>query len=205
MVMNRRWLAASLAAGSLGFAGLLVACSSGASPAAQPKVPSFTTPAATSSSAAAPTVPKECTLFAVAAEVDGIVGHQLPGAMIQVVGIPEASIGRTGRLDCYYGVVPGQPLATAAVTIGLASYTDAAIAQHRAALTVNGARNSGAATSDVTVGTTHAVYIAGQQNQELVLTKGNETILITAANGVLAQGKVGDQLVALAQRALSPQ
>jgi hypothetical protein len=108
-------------------------------------------------------------------------------------------------LDCYYGWQQGQPLATAAVTIGLAAYADAATAQHRAALTVNSARDAGATTSDVLVGKTQAVLIVTANGQELVMSKGNETVLVTAANGVLAQGQASVALVALAQKALSGQ
>jgi hypothetical protein len=203
MVMNRRWWAAACAVGAFGLAGLLVACSSSVAPTAKPKVPSFTTATTATSSASANAVPKDCTSFAVAADVDQIVGHQLSGAMNQVVGIAEPSISRLSRLDCYYGWQQGQPLSAAAVTIGLAAYTDASAAQHRAALTVNSARNSGATTSDVLVGKNQAVLIVTQNGQELVMSKGNETVLVTAATGVLAQGQASGQLVALAKKALS--
>jgi hypothetical protein len=140
---------------------------------------------------------------AAAADVDQIVGHQLPGSMAPVVGIPIPSINRTARLDCYYGIPVGQPVAAAVLTISIASYTDAQSAQHRARVTVASARNAGATTSDVLVGAEHAVLVAGAQNQELVLAHGNLTVLVSAVNGVLPQGKVGPPLIALAQRALS--
>jgi hypothetical protein len=202
--MNRRWLAAGSAVAALGLVGLLVACSSGVAPQTQarPNVPSFSSPT-TRASAVATAVPKSCSVIAAAADVDQVVGHQLVGSMNQVVGIPQPAINRTGRLDCYYGIPAGQPLTAGVVSIGIASYTDPQSAQHRTTLTVNSARNAGATTSDVQVGSDHAVLVAGAQTQELVLSVGNLTILISANNGVFAAGTVGPQLVKLAQRALA--
>lgn len=200
--MNRRWVAAVAAGVAIALVAF-VACtsSSGSTANPPPKVPSFTT-SAPRTSVAPVVLPKGCASVAAASDVDGIVGHQLVGSSTQVVGIPQAAIGRLGRLDCYYGIPPGAPLAAAVVAIGIASYVDAATAQHRAMLTVNSARNSGAATSTLAVGSGHGVLIAGPQSQELVLAQGNETVLVTAANGVLAAGKVGPGLVQLAQKAL---
>ena len=70
-------------------------------------------------------------------------------------------------------------------------------------LTVNSARNSGATTSDLKVGTEHAVLLAGAQTQQLVLAHGDLTVVVTANNGVLTQATVCPQLVLLAQRALA--
>jgi hypothetical protein len=199
--MNRRWWAAGSAVAAFAFAGLLVACSSSPQPTAHPKVPTFTTSRTTSAAPVAP--PKSCAAVAQAADVDQIVGHQLTGSANQVVGIPQASIKRTGRLDCYYGIPTGQAVTAAVLSIGIASYTDAPTAQHRVTLTVTSARNAGATTSDVMVGTEHAVLLAGAQTQELVLAHGNLTLLVRANNGVLTQATIGPQLIALAQRALA--
>jgi len=199
--MNRRWWAAGSAVAAFVFAGLLVACSSAPQPTAHPQVPTFSTRQTTSAAPVAP--PKSCAAVAQAADVDQIVGHQLVGSANQVVGIPQANISRTGRLDCYYGIPAGQPVTAAVLSIGIASYTDAPTAQHRVTLTVNSARNSGTTTSDLKVGTEHAVLLAGAQAQELVLSHGNLTVLVRANNGVLTHATIGPQLVALAQRALA--
>ncbi|HYS36759.1 MAG TPA: hypothetical protein VEO01_14140 [Pseudonocardiaceae bacterium] len=199
--MNRRWWAAGSAVAAFAFAGLLVACSSGPQPTAHPQVPAFTTRPTTSAAPVAP--PKSCATVAGAVDVDQIVGHQLAGSANQVVGIPQANIKRTGRLDCYYGIPAGQAVTTAVLSIGISSYTDAPTAQHRVTLTVDSARNAGATTSDVRVGTEHAVVLAGAQTQQLVLSHGNLTVVVTANNGVLTQATIGPQLVALAQRALA--
>ncbi|HWC79367.1 MAG TPA: hypothetical protein VG756_05320 [Pseudonocardiaceae bacterium] len=182
--------------------GLVLAGCSSPPPVSRPPVPSFSA-ASTSSVAAITAVPRGCDEVAEEADVDQIAGHQLPGSMAPVVGVPMPSINRTARLDCYYGIPPGQPPAAAAVSIGIASYSDAASAQHRAALTVTDARNSGAQASDVRVAGQQAVLLAGPQDQELVLAHGELTVLVSARAGVLPAGKTGPPLIALAQRALT--
>jgi hypothetical protein len=202
--MDRRWGAAGSAVAAIGLVGLLLgACSSGSSATTQqPKVPTFTKSAApTSVRVAAPV--KSCTSVAVAGEVDGVVGHQLPGSAGQVVGIAEPSIGRVGRLDCYYGVPPGQPVTAAAISIGIATYSDEQSAQRRATLTINAARQGGASTSNVKVGSQPAVLIAGAKDQEVVVAAGNRTVLVSALNGVLDPNKTGQTLITLAQRAIN--
>jgi hypothetical protein len=189
----------------IGVVGSFAACSSGAKPAAQPKVPTFAS-STTASTPAAPeltAVPKGCDQVAQAADVDKIVGHQLPGTMAPVVGVPEAAINRTARLDCYYGIPQGQPVTAAAIGIGIASYADPTSAQHGVQVTITSARDTGYATNDVQVAGQHAVLLAGPQNQELVLAHANLTVLISAVNGVLPVGKVGPPLMALAVRALT--
>jgi hypothetical protein len=113
------------------------------------------------------------------------------------------TINRTGRLDCYYGIPAGKPVTAAVLSIGISSYTDAPSAQRRVAQTVHSARNAGATTSDVRVGSADAVLLAGASSQELVLASGNRTVLVSAANGVLTTGQSGQQLARLAQRALA--
>jgi hypothetical protein len=204
--MTRRWWVAGSAVAAIGLVCVLVACTSQtANTQQQPKVPTFTGSPAHSTSAAPATPPKACSDVAAAADVDSIVGHQLPGSMAQVVGIPQPKINRTGRLDCYYGIPPGKPVTAGVLSIGIASYADEQSAQHRTTLTVTNDRNAGATTSDVRVGDDNAVVIAGAKSQELVLSRGSLTVLISADNGVLAAGKVGPQLIQLAQRALAAQ
>lgn len=194
--MRRRWWAAGVAVAAPGLAVLLAACTSSAPGAAHPRVPTFETPAPSSAPPAAP--PKSCASVAQASDVDGIVGHQLAGSMNQIVGVPMPKINRTGRLDCYYGIPAGKPVTAAAVSIGISGYTDAPSARRRVSQTVNSARDAGATTSDVRVGSTDAVLLAGPATLELVLSSGNLTVVVSADNGVLG----GQQLVRLAQRAL---
>lgn len=200
LVMDRGWVAAGVTV-SAGLV-LLVSCSSGSGSAPPPTVPTFATSTAKVAASATP-LPTNCDNIAVAADVDRVAGHQLVGSMNQVVGIPEAAIGRVGRIDCYYGIPPGQPVTAGVVQIGVAEYNTAAMAQHRVSVTVNSARDSGATTSQVKVGDSNAVLIAAQQDHELVFARGSTTIVVTALNGVLPQGQEGPSLIQLAQKAIT--
>lgn len=204
--MRRRWLAAGSSVVALCLVGLLTAgctSSSGAAPKPrQPAVPTFHT-----STVPLPplrtTPPTSCSGVASATDVDAIVGHPLVGSANQVVGVAEPAIHRTGRLDCYYGIPLGKAVTAGVVSIGIASYTDPTSAAHRTVVTVNSARQEGATTSDVHVDSADGVLVAGAKNQELVLSRGDLTVLVSADNGVLPAGRIGRQLVLLAQKALA--
>jgi len=150
------------------------------------------------------TPPKQCTAVAVEADVDKIVGKPLGGSTGQVVGIAQANIGRTARLDCYFGIPDGQGLSAAVLTIGISTYTDAPSAQARVTSTVDGARSGGATVSTTKVDGSTASVMAGQQNQSLAMSVGTRTVLVTVNNGLLAQGaNATKQLAALTQLGLA--
>ncbi len=149
------------------------------------------------------TPPKSCGNVAAAADVDKIIGHALGGSANQVVGVPTTSIGRTARLDCYYGIPDGQSLTAAVLTIGVSTYSDAQSAQARVTSTVNAARGAGSTVSTIKVDGTPATLMVSQQNQALALAVGTRTVLVTVATGVLPQGSDTQQWTALAQLGLA--
>ena len=135
--------------------------------------------------------------------VDKIVGHPLGGTSQRVVGVPVSSIGRTARLDCYYGVPDGQNVTAALVTIGVSTYTDAAAATARVTSTVNDARTAQSKISTTKIGTAAATLMISQQNQALAVADGTRTVTVTANTGVLPQGNDLPQLTALIQLGLA--
>jgi hypothetical protein len=196
--MKRRWWAA----GSAVVALVLTGCTSTPTPTARPTIPVFATATATTAPVRA-ALPHACAEVASASDVDAIVGHQLTGSAAEVRGVAEPAIHRTGRLDCYYGIPAGQPVTAGVLSIGIAGYTDAASAAQRVTETVNAARQAGDSTSDVTLGSRDAVLVVGPRNQELVLSAGDLTVLISADTGVLSRTSSGDQLRRLAGKALA--
>ena len=201
--MDRRWWSAGVSVAAVGLVGMLVACGGSSTPSSQAKTPAPSKPAtATSAPPFVGKLPSSCTPVAAAGDVDKILGHPLTGTTNLVKGIAEASIGRTGRLDCYYGIPPNQPATAAVVSIGIGAYDNNADAAHRVLETVNQARGTGYVSSDVQVDGQNAVLLAGQQNQEVVLSAGTITVLVTAANSVVQPGKAGPPLIQLTARAL---
>lgn len=190
---------------AVGLVGVLAACGSSSPPSSSAKT---TTP----SSKAAPTtsappfvgqVPASCDPVATEGEVGTILGHPLTGTSNGIKGIAEAKIGRTARLDCYYGIPPNQAAVAGVVSIGIGGYDNPADAAQRVLGTVNQARDTGYQSSNVLVNGQNAVLLAGQQNQEVVLSAGTITVLVTAANSVVQAGKAGPPLIALAGKALT--
>lgn len=202
--MNRRWVAAGWTITAF---GLVVGCSSSSGAAhtnPTPPVPTFSVSARpTASVTVGATPPKTCDTVAGAAEVDKIAGHALGGTVDEVVGVPETNIARTARLDCYYGVPPGQPPTAAVLIIAVSTYGDAQSAQARVTSTVDDARGGGATISTKKVNGTTATLMVSQQTQALALAAGTRTVAVTANAGVLPQGDDTPQLTALAQLGLA--
>ena len=92
-----------------------------------------------------------------------VLGQELPGEPKLIVGIPEPGTGRTGKIDCYYGIPPGKPLRAAVVIVGLASYVDELTARTRVADSVEAERQYGATIKEIEV---------GKQRASLVSTEG---------------------------------
>ena len=179
----------------------LAAGCSGSPSATRPTVPGFTASASPSAGAARP-VPKSCGGIATQSEVSDLLNVAVSGQTLPVVGVPEPKIGRTARLDCYYGVPEGKPVAAAVLTIGLASYTDEAAARRRMSSTVESERDAGAKASDVPVGADRGILLSGAK-RILVAVRGRVTVVITVVKDLIPDEQAGTLLGSLADRALT--
>lgn len=186
-----------------GLAVLTAACTDDP-PGADPNVPAFTPPPAPPSPGGDKAVPKTCGGLATLAEVTDILGTAVTGQTLPVVGVPEPKIGRTARLDCYYGVPAGQPVGAAAVQIGLASYTDPAAAQRRATNTIDTEREAGAKATEVPVGPDRGTLLTGGAKHTLVAARGPNTVVVIVVPTLVAADQAGPLLARLADRALTP-
>lgn len=190
-------------------AGVLVSGCSFASPPLQtPPIPTFST-----STAPPPItrgnrpVPKTCAAVVSRQEVEIQVGKQLTGDSQEIVGVPEPSIGRVARLDCYYGIPSGKARGSASVMIGIASYKDASSAQQRLVSSVQALQASGARATNVPVGPDKGVLLSGGQDKNmltLVVAHGSTSVVINAVHNMVASSKMQQVLVKLADRALTP-
>lgn len=172
-------------------------------PAAGPNVPAFTS-SAPPSAAADKSVPRTCGGLATLAEVTDILGAAITGETLTVVGVPESKIGRTGRLDCYYGVPAGKTWREATVWIAFAGYTDSAAAQRRMTTTVETEREAGAVVNEVAVGAGRGILLASPANRTLVAVRGKNTVAVTVVPTLVADDNAGSLLARLADHALTP-
>jgi hypothetical protein len=183
-------------------AALVSGCAGATEPLTDPEVPLFSTPAPPGS-AEGRGVPKTCDEVVSSEEIGTILGTPVGGAPQPVVGLPQEDIGRTARLDCYYGLTAGRPMSTATVWVGLASYVDAGSAQRRLTSTVAAERDTGSQVNDVAVGSDRGVLLRGA-TWMLVATRGSTTVVVTVRPNLVREDHVGAMLGQLADKALTP-
>jgi len=136
-------------------------------------------------------------------QVNQAVGQELPGSGQEIVGVPEESLGRTGKIDCYYGIPPGRPIAAALVIVGLATYEDELTARGRVTESIEVERSEGAQISDVEVGRQRGNLVVNGQERLLIGSLGKTTFVVRAKIGVLPEDKVGPVLAGLAVQTMT--
>jgi hypothetical protein len=179
------------------------ACAREKQPVVAPEVPQFSTAAPPSGNAAAGRpVPKTCGDLVSSEDIGTVLGT-LIGDGRPVVALPQPSIGRTARLDCYYGLSGNRPVSTATVWIGLATYTDRQHAQGRLTDTVSTERDAGSQINEVPVGAGEGVLMRGK-TWMLVATRGKTTVVVGVQRDLVREDRAGAILGQLADKALTP-
>jgi hypothetical protein len=185
-------------------AGLMGCAAKDQSPLVVP-VPSFT-PSKVSSAPAriVGALPTGCGKIATAEEIQDAVGRAMNGSSKLVTGAPDPKIGRTARIDCYYGLTDGQALPDAPVAVGLASYSGAEAAAKRVSSTVDAEKEAGAKVSEVGVGSDKGTLLIGKKLATLVATYQATTVVVIAQLDIVPAAQAPSMLAKIADRALSP-
>jgi hypothetical protein len=173
-------------------------------PVADPEVPRFSTAAPSGAGASGRPVPKTCTDVITPEDAGTILGVFLGGEPQPVVGVPLPDIGRTARLDCYYGLQPGRPLSTATLWVGVTSYTDARHAQDRLATTIDVERDASSHVDEIPVGQGKGTLLRGKA-WTVVALRGSTTVVVTVRPNLVNEDRAGPMLGQLADRVLTPQ
>lgn len=181
---------------------LLAGCAAPA-PVTDPSVPVFTPQAAPDAVATGRAVPATCDELVTLTEIKTILATLITGQTLPIVGVPQENIARTARLDCYYGVPPGQQVAAAAVWIGLTTYADRESARERLDNTVAGETDAGATESEVEVGPTTGTLLVGDRPM-VVAMRGTTTVVVATIAGLVRADHTGALLGQLADLALKP-
>ncbi len=177
----------------------LAGCAQAAPPSASPAVPVFSTaPAVTGER----TFPATCADVATLDDLTRLLNTLVTGDVHPIVGVPQENIGRTARLDCYYGVPAGQPVTAAKVWVGLASYVNEESARKRMTNTVNDERDAGSTVSDVPVGADRGVLIR-DTHWMLVATRGRITVVVRVVPALVREDHAGVLIGAVAAFALT--
>jgi hypothetical protein len=149
-------------------------------------------------------LPDECELIVPVEVVNQRLGRELPGEPRQIIGIPEPSLGRTGKIDCYYGLAPNQPLVASPLIIGLATYTDEPTAKGRVADSVTAERQEGASVAEVDVGKQKGSLVSTSTERLLIGSLGKTTFVVRAKIGLVPDDQVTALLSALAAQSMTP-
>jgi hypothetical protein len=175
-------------------------------PAAPPQIPTIVPPTSFSRvpQMTDRPLPDDCELIVPVEFLNRALGAELPGEPRTIIGIPEPSLGRTGKIDCYYGLAERQPLTAAPVVVGLATYADEPTAAGRVADSVAAERGDGASVTQLDVGKQKASLIGTKDERLLIGSLGKTTFVSRAKVGVVPEDKVGAFLAALAQQSMTP-
>lgn len=185
---------------------VLVGCAAKPSSPIVVPLPSFT-PSSKSTSPPARIVgalPTGCGAIGAAEEISDAIGRTLSGTPRLVTGAADQKIGRTARIDCYYGLDTNQEVKDAPIAVGLASYTDASAASRRVQTTVEDERKAGATVKEVTVGADKGTLLVGKKIITLVATHQATTVVVIAQVDVVPANQAPSALGKIADRALSP-
>lgn len=166
-----------------------------------PALPEFTTTTTAPPVRTERAVPTACAQVVTGAELAELLETRVSGGSAEIAGKPMPAIGRTARLDCYYGI-PGGDRATAALVVTLASYTDPAAAQERVARTVADERARGARVRDVAVGADRGQLVESE-NRFVVARHGRVTVVVQAVLSVVPGDQAARVLPRIADRALT--
>jgi hypothetical protein len=185
-----------------------VACSAGVSetqppPPQIPRITPPTTPSKVPVMVDRP-LPDDCELVVPVDVMNAALGQELPGEPRIIIGIKEPGIGRTGKIDCYYGIPPKQNLPAAKVVIGLSTYTDESTARTRVAESVEAERAGGAKITEVDVGKQKGTLIEGKDEQLLIGSLGKSTFVVRNRHNFIPKEKLAAILPVLAQQSMTP-
>jgi hypothetical protein len=175
-------------------------------PVAQPQIPTIVPPTSFSRipQMVDRPIPDDCELVVPLELFNQKLGRELPGELKTIIGIPEPSLGRTGKIDCYYGVPERQPLGAAPVVIGLATYGDEPTAVNRVTESVDLERQGGATVHEVDVGKRKGRFVSTKDERLVIGSLGKTTYVARAKVGVVPDDAVAGFLAALAQQSMTP-
>lgn len=148
--------------------------------------------------------PDECELIVPVEVLNQKLGREIGGETRGIVGVPEPTLGRTAKMDCYYGVGERQPLAAAPVVVGLATYADDATAKDRVTDSVDAERREGATVGETDVGKLKAAVVTTSTERLLLGSLGKTTFVVRIKTGFLPDDQSTPFLAAVAQQAMTP-
>jgi hypothetical protein len=167
-----------------------------------PAAPSASsTPGRPVSTVAMTKLPGTCSHLLAPGSIDAAVGHRVTGRTVFVVGLPDASIGRVGYINCQYGVPRGNT-GVARVEIQVSLYRTAAKAAARIQPTVDDYTTHGAHSHKTQVAGLPAVLLTGGSGSgygpTALMALGQRTVVVTLRPNAFPAASLTRDLTALA-------
>jgi hypothetical protein len=167
-----------------------------------PAAPSASsTPGRPVSTAAMTKLPGSCSHVLAPGSIDAAVGHRVNGRTVFVVGLPDASIGRLGYINCQYGVPRGNT-DVARVEIQVSLYRTASKAAARIKPTVEDYTTHGAHLHKAKVLGFPASLLTGGSGTgygpTALMALGQRTVVVTLRPGAFPAASLTRDLTALA-------
>ncbi|MBB5955960.1 hypothetical protein FHS29_002541 [Saccharothrix tamanrassetensis] len=149
-------------------------------------------------------LPDDCEFIVPVDVVNQRVGRELQGELKQIIGIPEPSLGRTKKIDCYYDVGDRQSFDSAPLIIGLAAYSDEGAAKERVTESVSAEREAGGSVAEVDVGKQKGFLVSTAGERLLIGSLGKTTFVARAKVGFVPDDQMTGVLAALAAQSMTP-
>ncbi|MEV6715644.1 hypothetical protein AB0M48_26795 [Lentzea sp. NPDC051208] len=191
--------------------GVLAVCAACSAPAPQTQAPPPQIPRITPSTTPSRVplmvdraLPDDCELVVPVDVMNATLGQELPGEPRIIVGIKEPGIGRTGKIDCYYGIPEKKNLPDAKIVIGLSTYTDDLTARTRVNESVEAERAAGAKITEVDVGKQKGTLVEGTDEQLLIGSLGKSTFVVRNRHNFIPKEKLIAILPVLAVQSMTP-
>jgi len=148
-------------------------------------------------------LPTGCEAIGTVEEVSAAVGKPVQGVKL-VAGNSDSKIGRTDRVDCFYGLGDKTDTTDAPVAVGLASYIDTQSAARRVNSTVDSEKEAGAKATEIQIGQDKGTLLVGKKVATLVATHQATTVVVVAQLTLVPETVAIPTLTKIADRALSP-
>ena len=149
-------------------------------------------------------LPDDCELVVPVDTMNATLGQELPGEPRIIIGIKEPGIGRTGKIDCYYGIPPKKNLPDAPIVIGLSTYSDDLTARTRVGESIEAERQDGAKITEVDVGKQKGTLIEGKDEKLLIGYLGKSTFVVRSRHNFIPPERLMAILPVLAQLSMTP-
>ena len=149
-------------------------------------------------------LPEACELIVPTEQIAQALAQELPKPT-EIIGIPEPSIARTGKIDCYYGIPANRPLADATLVIGISTYADELSARQRVTESVEAERQGGATVAEIDVAKQKGTLVTTTPERLLIGSLGKSTFVVRAKTGLLPDDKLPAVLAGFAVQSMTQQ